>query len=101
VRQDAPIPWPRAAGIAAVWGTLLTGLAFGLVLVEERFLHSNPAYLAVGLAILLAFLLAPFRAGRLHGSPRIAWLVGHFGAGGLLLAALFWGDAYSAIGGGP
>jgi hypothetical protein len=101
MNQRLPITWLRAAGIAAVWVVLLTGLAIGTVLVEELLVRSNSAYLALGVVILLAFTLAPFRAGRLHGSARVGWLVGLFGIGGLVVAAWSWGYAYSVIGGGP
>jgi hypothetical protein len=99
--QGVPITWERAANVAAIWVVLLTGLAIVLVVTEELFIRSNAAFLGAGAVVLLAFILAPFIAGRRHKSSRVGWFVGLFGVAGLSLAVGFWGYAYIAIGGGP
>jgi hypothetical protein len=55
----------------------------------------------VMLVITIAFVAAPFVAGLVHRSRRVAALVALFGILGWIVSALYFASVYSSIGGGP
>ena len=87
--------------VAVAWVAALVGVSIGLFFSEESRVTTNPAFVAVLVVVTVAFVVAPFLAGRIHRTTTVRNVVAVLGVVGWLVCMRYGFWAYSNIGGGP